>query len=362
MGFAAVARVTDTRWITCSVKDEVGFGLIPGSELKLETTICHEIRQSGEGVVIDNVAEDPVYARHHTPAMYGLQSYISMPIVLPDGRFFGTLCAIDAKPHHVSRPEIVGMFKMFAELIAFHLDAHERMASQNTLLAEAEQTAQLRDQFIAVLGHDLRNPLSAITSGAFVLKRTPLNDKASMVVAMIEKSAFRMSELITNVLDFARGRLGAGLTLTPTAAPLEPVLDQVAAELRATWPDREVAVDYALTETVICDHNRMAQLFSNLLGNAMTHGAPDQPIRVTATSGEGLFTLSVYNGGAEIPLAAMQRLFQPFSRGEVIPDQQGLGLGLYIASEIAKAHGGRLTATSTPDETCFTLIMPTGRE
>jgi GAF domain-containing protein len=89
MGFAAVARVTEERWIACSVKDNVAFGLKPGGELKLETTICHEIRQHRQAVVIDNVAEDPLYASHHTPAMYGLQSYISIPIVLPDGRFSG---------------------------------------------------------------------------------------------------------------------------------------------------------------------------------------------------------------------------------------------------------------------------------
>lgn len=98
MGFAAIARVTDDRWVACAVKDDIAFGLEPGGELSLETTICHEIRQSGTAVVIDHVAEDPAFCGHHTPARYGFQSYISMPIVLPDGTFFGTLCAIDPSP------------------------------------------------------------------------------------------------------------------------------------------------------------------------------------------------------------------------------------------------------------------------
>src|ERR1700691_3905587 len=85
MGFAAVARVTEDRWIACSVRDEIEFGLKPGGELKVETTLCHEIRQSGKPVVIDHVAEDDCYSGHPTPALYGFQSYISMPIVLPDG-------------------------------------------------------------------------------------------------------------------------------------------------------------------------------------------------------------------------------------------------------------------------------------
>ena len=130
MGFAAVARVTEDRWVACAVKDDVAFGLKPGGELDLETTICHEIRQSGVPVIIDHVAADPAFCEHHTPAKYGFQSYISMPIVLPDGTFFGTLCAIDPKPAKLNTPAVVGMFKMFADLIGFHLDANQSLASR----------------------------------------------------------------------------------------------------------------------------------------------------------------------------------------------------------------------------------------
>ena len=123
MGFAAVARVTEQRWICCAVRDEIAFGLTPGGELEVETTICHEIRQSGEAVIIDSVADDMAFCGHHTPAQYGFQSYISMPIVLADGSFFGTLCAIDPRPARLNTPHTIGMFKLFAELIATHLDA-----------------------------------------------------------------------------------------------------------------------------------------------------------------------------------------------------------------------------------------------
>jgi GAF domain-containing protein len=127
MGFAAVARVTDERWICCAVRDEIQFGLVLGGELKVETTICHEIRQSHQAVVIDHVAKDEAFCGHHTPAMYGFQSYISMPIVLADGTFFETLCAIDPRPARLKNPEIVGMFTLFAELIAIHLGAIEHV-------------------------------------------------------------------------------------------------------------------------------------------------------------------------------------------------------------------------------------------
>src|SRR5258708_38413715 len=134
MGFAAVARVTENRWICCAVRDEIAFGLTPGGELKLETTICHEIRQSGQAVVIDSVADDIAYCGHHTPAQYGFQSYVSMPIILADGSFFGNLCAIDPRPARLNTPQTVGMFKLFAELIATHLHAAHLVATSEARL------------------------------------------------------------------------------------------------------------------------------------------------------------------------------------------------------------------------------------
>jgi PAS domain S-box-containing protein len=123
MGFAAIARVTEERWIACAIHDEINFGLQVGEELQIETTICNEIRAHGQAVVIDHVAEDAHYCQHPTPAMYGFQSYISMPIFYPDGRFFGTLCSIDPRPARLDRPEITKMFRLFADLLMFHLNA-----------------------------------------------------------------------------------------------------------------------------------------------------------------------------------------------------------------------------------------------
>jgi len=359
MGFAAVARVTEDRWVCCAVRDEIAFGLTPGGELKLETTICHEIRQCGEGVVIDHVAEDAIYRGHHTPALYGFQSYISFPIMLADGSMFGTLCAIDPRPNRLNTLETIGMFKLFAELIAIHLDTFERLASSEASLLSERQASELREQFIAVLGHDLRNPLASIGAGIGMLKRAPPGEKANRILKLMQGSVVRMAGLIDNVLDFARGRLGGGLTVDcNTSEPLEPILDQVTDELRISSPERTIDLDFAFAVPVSCDRAKVAQLYSNLLSNALTHGDGDKPIRVAARSTPEMFELSVTNSCAPIPAAAMQRLFQPFARGAVTPDQQGLGLGLYIASEIARAHGGTLSVDSGPRETRFTFRMP----
>jgi DNA-binding XRE family transcriptional regulator len=126
MGFSAIARVTEDKWIACSVCDKIQFGLEAGGELRLETTICNEIRQHGKAVVISNVDNDAGFANHLTPELYGFKSYISMPILRQDGSFFGTLCAIDPKPANLNNPQTIGMFKSFAELISFHLNAVEQ--------------------------------------------------------------------------------------------------------------------------------------------------------------------------------------------------------------------------------------------
>lgn len=360
MGFAAVARVTDKRWICCAVKDEISFGLEPGGELKVESTICHEIREHRQPVVIDDVSQDPIYRNHHTPAQYGLQSYISMPIFLKDGTFFGTLCAIDARPNKLNTQKTINMFRLFAELIAFHLNSADALASSQAELVTERESSELREQFIAVLGHDLRNPLASIAAVGRMLKKANLSGKEAEYLEVLQNSVHRMSSLIDNVLDFARGRLGNGLSLTKTVQDLEPTISQVVNELKASRDGRDIELHLDLKLPVRCDSVRIGQLLSNLLGNALTYGDPSQPVQVRAATGLRMFELSVTNGGNPIPHAAMEKLFQPFARGAGQTGQEGLGLGLYIAFEIARAHDGILSATSTPERTEFVFRMPIG--
>ncbi|MBR1208590.1 GAF domain-containing sensor histidine kinase [Bradyrhizobium sp. AUGA SZCCT0051] len=359
MGFAAVARVTESRWIACAVRDNISFGLKPGDELKVETTICDEIRASGHGVVIDHVAEDPAFRDHRTPAMYGFQSYISIPIVLADGTFFGTLCAIDPHPAKVNTPEVVNMFRLFASLIAFHLQAQERVATSEAALLNHQQADEIREQFIAVLAHDLRNPLASIDAGMRLLLKEPLNEKSMTYVGLLQNSVKRMAALIDDVLDFARARLGGGFRLKRSAdAQLLPALEQVVNELRAAWPDRVIQTDFAINRGINSDPARIAQLLSNLVGNALKHGDGNSPIRVSAATDSEGFELSVANGGTPISPAVIERLFQPFFRVAHQSTYEGLGLGLYIAAEIARAHNGKLEVTSSAAETRFTFRIP----
>ncbi len=225
-------------------------------------------------------------------------------------------------------------------------------------LASERETSDLREQFIAVLGHDLRNPLGAMISGAQLLARTNLDPRQRSVVDMMQSSAARMGELIENVMDFARSRLGGGMGIHRQTVDLTPVLTHTVDELRSAFPERDIRVEIAPSLTLSCDSHRISQLLSNLVANAVTHGSEEDPIVVSGGATGGVFELAVENGGRPIPPELLAVLFQPFTREKARPSQNGLGLGLYIASEIARAHGGTLDVVSSVAQTRFTFRMP----
>jgi signal transduction histidine kinase len=357
MRFAAVARVTDERWVCLASKDEIQFGLKPGGELDLHSTLCEEVRRGRTPIVIDQVDTDTTYAKHHTPAKYGFQSYISVPIVLSDGSFYGTLCAIDPAPAELKGKGAAQMFQLYAELIASHLDTAQRALRAEANLLDAQAAAELREQFIAVLGHDLRNPINSFSTGLALLRDTNKDPGAAGIFTRMERSVARMVTLIDHVMDFARGRLGGGIKLERTTESLEPTLRHVVDELRSAHPRASFDVSIDLSRPVSVDRNRIGQLLSNLLSNALTHGDKDKPVRVRASTDREL-ELSVSNEGSGIPAEDLLRLFAPFTRGDAPSDRKGLGLGLYIAAEIARAHGGSLKAESAHGLTRFIFRMP----
>lgn len=234
-----------------------------------------------------------------------------------------------------------------------------RIKAQAQASTEQEANA-LRDQFIAVLGHDLRNPLAAILAGVGMLKRDDsLAGPNIRIVEEMEGAAARANTLIDNVLDFARGKLGRGISLKrDPGRPLGPIFDQVVSEVRTIWPDREFETHFDLAHRVDCDPDRIGQLAANLLANAATHGAPGTPIRVNAVTTEDSLEFSVSNAGHPIPGEVRGRLFEPFFRGGETPSANGLGLGLYIVNEIATAHDGTMQLSSDAEQTRFTLTMP----
>lgn len=360
MRFAAVARVTESSWTACAVLDTLGFDLEVGSELDLNTTLCREVRGSHQTVVIDKASEDALYYDHHTPQLYKFESYISVPVFRADGSFFGTICALDPRPASLKSSPIQPMMESFARLLSIQMESEENFQRTEAALVHEREVADLRDQFIAVLGHDLRNPLFAITAGAELLERKEQDDKRLVLIRHILTSGRRATQLVEDVLDFARGRLGQGITLNLRPCPdLAEAIQHVVAEIQRVHPQRAILLHVRDTRDIVCDRERVCQLLSNLVSNAISHGAADSPVQVSAQVLGDAFVIGVHNQGEPIELQVQAQLFQPFTRPGAESTHRGLGLGLYIAQQIAIAHGGHMQVLSSAEAgTLFTFNMP----
>jgi len=341
MGFAAVARVSECNWTACAVRDEINFGLAAGSQLDLSTTLCSESRAARQAIVIDNVAEDPRYRDHHTPKLYGFNSYISVPIVLPNGDYFGNLCAIDPKPAVVSDPKVVSMFTRFAGLIAAQVVVHRAPTESHEARAAERALADVREMFQA-LGEELREPLQNLAAAAAKLE----HDKAA---AGIRAATQRMSLLIDGALDCAEARFGAGLpvNLAPTDSVAEALNDTIDAA-RLAHPKARIISNIVVKSSVQCDLGRIRQLLSILLENALEHGAPQGPVSAVASLDAGKLVIEVWNDGESIPPEDLQKIFAPSWRS-----------GLYLCAQIAKAHHGVISVMSRQGEgTLITAKIP----
>ena len=359
MGFAAVARVTDDLWTVCALQDDLRMGLEAGDSLDVRTTLCSESRAMRRGLFIDRISADPDFRGHPGPSAYRIESYVTVPIVRRDGTYFGNLCAIDPAPRAVSDAQTRAMFAIFADLIAMQLDSEDRLREATVARLDEKAVSDLREQFIAVLGHDLRNPLSAVSTTAELLIRRPEPDVVRLGTRLRTTSR-RMAKLIDDVLDFARGRLGTGIGVALTVeSDMNRALLDVVDELRQAHPEREIRADLQIDRPLRCDRGRLQQLLSNLIGNALTYGAADVPVEVSATLDGASLVLAVTNGGAPIRPENLSRVFQPYWRPNTSQPGGGLGLGLYICTEIAKAHGGRMeVASSAAAGTVFGARLP----
>jgi signal transduction histidine kinase len=360
LGFAAVARVTKERWVACVVKDHINFGIRPGDTFSPQNTIGGNILKHRLPVIVESVVENEQYRGHNAPAVHGFESCVVFPIHWRNGEFFGTLSAVGRMPAKLHRVEIIELFEMFAELIGFHLDALEKLTiSECALVSEREQST-LRERSIAILGHDLRNPLASLSAAIERVRQTKLEAKAEGLIPMMGNSIVRMKGLIDSLTDLANARFGQGVPLDLVNINVTTSLEQVINEMRSAWPERNVISEIEVTTRINCDPARIGQLLSNLIANALTHGAADKAVHVIASTFEGQFELSVVNSGAKIPESVKVNLFRPFFRGEMRHGPKGLGLGLYIVSEIAAAHGGSISVFSSEAQTRFTFRMQAG--
>ena len=410
MGFAAIARVTEDRWIACSVHDTISFGMVPGDELAIKTTICNEIRQREAAVVINNVSEDPHYHDHHTPAMYGFKSYISVPIVRKDGRFFGTLCAIDPAPHDLDIPEVRGMFDLFADLIAFHLYAAEQVDEvESTLVSErkvhrqqhedqqvftkelekkvAERTKALKtaneelekmnkdlQSFAYISSHDLQEPLRKIQTFAAMIEDKEfdsLSDKGKHYLKRMRNAADRMQNLIRDLLTYSH----TGLDRRKFEdTDLNDLVELVKEDL-----EEEILMSGAvITSSELCSVSvirfQFQQLLQNLISNSLKFAHPDRPLKIdisgsivsesplrnsTTPAGQQYCHIRVEDNGIGFDQQYGYKIFELFQRLHGTGDYNGTGIGLSIVKKIVENHSGMIMAIGeTGKGARFEIYLP----
>lgn len=378
MGFAAVARVTEDRWIACSVLDEIGFGIEPGEELSVGTTICDEIRGHGQAVVIDHVAANEHFCSHHTPLLYGFQSYISVPIFRKNGEFFGTLCAIDPKPAELQNPRVIGMFKLFTELLAFHLDSMDLI--EQTHAAVEDLNRQLSDsldenrQYRHISSHNLQEPLRKLRVFSDMLADAAENgdkEKTRDLAFKIRSSAQRFSMMIKDLSDFSGLSHGSDFV----NVDLSHVVTDVTTQLQPHMKQRNVTVELGSMPIVYAIPAQMEQLFYQLLHNAVKFSSLDEPPRIRISSREyPLYELDdllpeplemayteirIEDNGPGIDDSQLEKVFDIFSRLPTGNFQKGEGVGLAYCRKIVRNHKGIIKAESTAGKgTTFVITLP----
>ena len=302
------------------------------------------------------------------PRPFESRAHLALPIV--GGEAMLGVLFVDCDREEEYAPYHLRLLSAVASQLGAYLmmqRLHHETAQQAVLLTEREQqlrgAARFREEFIGVVGHDLRNPLSAIRTGAHLLmKRAGLEPRDHAVAERIIGSADRMSRMIDELLDFARGRLGGGIPLRRTLVDLHELCREVVDEAQAAH-GRAVELQATGQASGFWDRDRLAQLVSNLVGNALQHSTPDALVRVTVRDAGEAATIEVNNRGDVIPADQIACLFEPFRRGEHSQAAgSGLGLGLYIVDRIVHAHGGAIAATSSAEEgTTFAVTLPRRR-
>lgn len=224
------------------------------------------------------------------------------------------------------------------------------------------QVEQARNLLLGMLGHDMRSPLQTIQMTATHLARLSAGEEVSGAARRLVRSGARMQALLEDMLDFNRTQLGLGIRVIPSPVDLAAVIAEELDQLRAAHKGREVELEVRGNVRAICDARRIQQLVGNLVGNAFKYGAPQSVVWVVVTADDHQLTIDVRNQGAAIAPSALRRIFGPLERGPDADNRTGsgdsLGLGLYIAREIAKAHAGDITARSDEAETVFTVRLP----
>jgi sigma-B regulation protein RsbU (phosphoserine phosphatase) len=241
--------------------------------------------------------------------------------------------------------------------------ALQDVSERKRLEEEARQRTAFERQLIGIVSHDLRNPLNAIILAAgALLKSEDLDERHRRNAIRVLNSAERATRMIRDLLDFTQARQGGGIPLSRREANLHELVHNVLDEVQATHPERTLLVEQSGDGTGEWDPDRLAQVITNLLGNAIQYSPPDTPVKVTTRGEVDAVVLEVHNAGPPIAPELLGRIFEPMERGtyqQAVRSGRSIGLGLFIVRHIVLAHGGRVSVRSLVEEgTTFTVLLP----
>jgi PAS domain S-box-containing protein len=283
----------------------------------------------------------------------GPKSLALVPLVAR-GRKLGIINLAWTRPHASELPADMEVAKGLADRAAVAID-------NARLYQEAQEAIRMREDVVAIVSHDLRNPLNAISlSATTLLERAGLDERTLKAIRRISSATDRASGMIRDLLDFTQARVGGGIPIHPRPLDFHEHVRRVVEEVRLVWPARRIDVQASGDGRSEGDEGRLAQVVTNLVGNALQHSPPDTPVRVSTWSVDSSLLLEVHNEGPPICAELLPTLFEPYRRGpEAGAGRGSLGLGLYITRQIVLGHGGTLDVRSTgADGTTFTVRLP----
>ncbi len=260
---------------------------------------------------------------------------------------------------------LIGTYPVGDGIVIVWRDISELKRAHRALeqkLEEQREIEQLRERLLGIVGHDLRTPLTAIMATAErLIRRKSLTQADARIVSPILRSAKRMERMISQILDFTRIRLGGGFEIYPVPTDLVQVCREIISECVEASPEREIAFTGPDAVHGVWDRDRLCEVVSNLLGNALQHGAPDGRVEIELTASPGESVLRVRNRGKPIPGDILPFIFDPFRRARATREDtkpDSVGLGLFITKEIVSSHGGTMDVESSDDATVFAVRLP----
>lgn len=241
---------------------------------------------------------------------------------------------------------------------AAELGARVAALVEHKRLSDSVQVeAALRERFIGILGHDLRQPLNTLTIGAQSLGRAALGAREARTVKRLASAAARMNRMIADILDLTRSRTGGGLQISRCPSNVLEICRRAVEDMRIGHPTASIVLEESGDAEGEFDGDRLTQMMTNLIANAIEHGASTGPIGVRVAGSDDRVTVSVENAGTPIPPELMAHLFDPFRSGRA-PGSTGLGLGLFIVDQIVRGHTGSIGVESDERSTRFTISLP----